>query len=76
MNKVKVNFKKIEDIQMELKYKNAQQFALDCWVTYPTYLAVKKTKTSGMKFLIGLDTLVAKEKGKENGLPFYLADKK
>lgn len=58
MHKIPVDFKKIEDIRISLWYSNAGKFAKDCTITHPTYLAVKKTHTSGLKFLLWIDSLL------------------
>jgi len=38
-----VDFKKNEENRFSLGYSDVSVFAKDCDITYPTYLAVKKT---------------------------------
>jgi len=53
-------FERIEDIKIELGFTSDTTFAHECGVTYPTYLAVKKSKKAGVHFLNGINALLIK----------------
>lgn len=69
--KISVDTKKIEDIRYWYGYSDAVLFAKDCGVSYPTYLDVKKTKTSWLKFLKGLIKLVKEKENKDVTLSYF-----
>lgn len=62
--KYKIDIKKIKQVKDDLGYSSKAQFAIDCWVSKPTVIAIFKTKTSGMKFLRGISDLSFKNKNR------------
>lgn len=72
MRNLKVDFNKIEEIKISLGYSSQQKFAEDCWVKNPTYLAVKETGTSGIKFLNWLNALLKKNGRKELWIDYFI----
>lgn len=69
--KTEINFKKIEEIRFWLGYSDVTTFAKDCGITYPTYLAVKVTGSSGLKFLKWLIKLVKEKENKDLTISYF-----
>lgn len=73
-SKQKIILDRIEDVKIELGYSNDKIFAKDCGVSYPTLLAIRETHTAGVKFLNGINALIAKNKKKPKGNKYFIAD--
>ena len=69
--KIPVNIKKIEEFRFWYWYSDAVFFAKDCDVSYPTYLEVKKTWTSWLKFLKWIIKLVKEKENKDITISYF-----
>jgi hypothetical protein len=69
-----IHLDRIEVIKVDLWYSNDRKFATDCGVSYPTYLAVRKTQTSWSKFLNGINALLVKNKQKPKKNSYFIKD--
>ena len=69
-----INFSRIESIKMDLGYSNDKKFAIDCGITYPTFMTIKKQETAWIKFINGLNALLVKNKMKPKKNTYFIKD--